>query len=147
MYYRINVSKLNKKIGSPFYEHYFATSEDSVTDKAKAIELLKDFKKMFPIPMYKISMTKWDKVGEPFNLDELIADPSKKLSKSQLKQLTDSTKRMLTKYSVELCLNAVTLNNEGFGASGVADTLIGKWNAYTGNALINAGNDILSVMK
>lgn len=148
MYYRINVSKLNKRIGRPFYEHYFATGENSVTDKTRAIELLNDFKKIFPMPLYKISMTRWETVGESFNVDELTNnDSSKELSKNQLKQLEDSTRLMLTKYSVELCLNAVTLNDEGFDACGVADALIGKWNKRTGNALINAGKDILSIME
>ena len=57
MYYEINVS-LNGK-------HLFATAERSITDIHKANTVCKLFKEKFPEEEgYKITMTKWEKVGK-----------------------------------------------------------------------------------
>lgn len=58
MYYEINVS-LNGK-------HVFATAERSITTPWKAEELYALFLEKFPeIFGYKVSVTRWDKVGTP----------------------------------------------------------------------------------
>lgn len=57
MYYEINVS-LNGK-------HLFATAERSITNVDKANDVCKLFKEKFPEENgYKITMTKWEKVGK-----------------------------------------------------------------------------------
>lgn len=56
MYYEINVS-LNGK-------HLFATAERSITSEGKMESVYKLFLEKFPeTDGYKISVTKWDKVG------------------------------------------------------------------------------------
>lgn len=57
MYYEICVS-LNGR-------HLFATAERSITDIHKAETVYKLFKEKFPeTDGYKITVSKWDKVGE-----------------------------------------------------------------------------------
>ena len=63
MYYEINVSKLNSKTGR--YEHYFATSERSITNMFKLQTVVDDLKNRFPKSEgFKITCTHWQKIGE-----------------------------------------------------------------------------------
>lgn len=63
MYYEINVA-LNGK-------HLFATAERSVTNEWKAKDLYKLFKEKFPeTEGYKISVTKWEKVGYSVDMED-----------------------------------------------------------------------------
>lgn len=63
MYYEINVS-LNGR-------HFFATAERSITDIHKAKEVYALFTKHFPEDEgYKITVTRWEKVGRPVNMEE-----------------------------------------------------------------------------
>lgn len=62
MYYEINVS-LNGK-------HFFATSERSITNPWDLREKLKVFIQKFPESEgYKLSVTKWGKVGQELEID------------------------------------------------------------------------------
>lgn len=62
MYYEINVS-LNGK-------HFFATSERSITNPWDLREKLKVFIRKFPESEgYKLSVTKWEKVGQELEID------------------------------------------------------------------------------
>lgn len=62
MYYEICVS-LNGR-------HLFATAERSITDIHKANTVYKLFKEKFPeADGYKITLTKWDKVGKFIEVD------------------------------------------------------------------------------
>lgn len=62
MYYEINVA-LNGK-------HFFATAERSITNPWDLKEKLKVFINKFPESEgYKISITKWEKVGEELKID------------------------------------------------------------------------------
>ena len=61
MYYEINVT-LNGK-------HFFATAERSITNPWDLRDALKVFLNKFPESEgYKISVTKWEKVGEELNI-------------------------------------------------------------------------------
>ena len=61
MYYEINVT-LNGK-------HFFATAERSITNPWNLRDTLKIFLNKFPESEgYKISVTKWEKVGEELNI-------------------------------------------------------------------------------
>ena len=63
MYYEINVSKLNPQTGK--YEHYFATSERSITNMFKLQTVVDDLKNRFPESEgFKITCTHWQKNGE-----------------------------------------------------------------------------------
>lgn len=62
MYYEINVS-LNGK-------HLFATAERSITVSWDAEKIYKLFKEKFPENEgYKISVTRWEKVGQFIDMD------------------------------------------------------------------------------
>lgn len=62
MYYEINVS-LNGK-------HLFATAERSITDVHKLNAVYKLFTEKFPKEDgYRITVTKWDKVGKPMDME------------------------------------------------------------------------------
>lgn len=64
MYYEINVS-LNGR-------HLFATAERSVTDHHKLQVVYNLFMEKFPEDEgYKITVTKWDKVGKHINAEDL----------------------------------------------------------------------------
>lgn len=57
MYYEINVAKNGK--------HYFATHERSISTEQKAKELLDKLTQAFPESEgYKVSVTKWEKLGK-----------------------------------------------------------------------------------
>ena len=63
MYYEINVSKNGK--------HYFATAERSITSHTQAEGLYMVFKEKFPENEgYEISVTRWEKIGKPVNMNE-----------------------------------------------------------------------------
>lgn len=63
MYYEINVSKNG--------QHLFATAERSVTNNLKAKEVYNLFKEKFPESEgYEISVTRWEKVGKPIDMNE-----------------------------------------------------------------------------
>ena len=62
MYYEINVS-LNGK-------HFFATAERSITNPWDLRKKLKVFIQKFPESEgYKISITKWEKIGQELEID------------------------------------------------------------------------------
>ncbi len=64
MYYEINVAL---KINGKFY-HYFATAERSIDNEEKAIHIANELQEMydnrFGIDNVKITITKWNKVGQ-----------------------------------------------------------------------------------
>ena len=63
MYYEINVS-LNG-------QHLFATAERSATNEWTAEKLYKLFKEKFPEENgYKISMTRWEKIGHEVVMED-----------------------------------------------------------------------------
>ena len=63
MYYEINVSKNGK--------HLFATAERSITFSWEAEKIYNLFKEKFPESEgYKISVTKWEKIGKEININE-----------------------------------------------------------------------------
>lgn len=63
MYYEINVSKNGR--------HLFATAERSITNFTQAEGMYILFKEKFPESEgYEISVTRWDKVGKPINMNE-----------------------------------------------------------------------------
>ena len=63
MYYEINVS-LNG-------QHLFATAERSLTVSWEAEKVYKLFKEKFPESEgYKLTVTKWEKVGYSVNMEE-----------------------------------------------------------------------------
>jgi len=53
MYYEINVAKIAK---DRIYKHFFATAKRSITDKDKAVEVLKTMMEKFPEPEYNITV-------------------------------------------------------------------------------------------
>ena len=62
MYYEINVS-LNGR-------HFFATAERSITSEWEAEKVYKLFKEKFPENEgYKISVTRWSKIGTELNME------------------------------------------------------------------------------
>ena len=64
MYYEINVSKDGK--------HLFATAERSITVSWEAEQIYNLFKEKFPESEgYKISVTKWEKVGKQIDMNEI----------------------------------------------------------------------------
>ena len=64
MYYEINVS-LNGK-------HFFATAERSITNPWDLKDKLNIFIEKFPESEgYKISVTKWEKVGQDMDIDKI----------------------------------------------------------------------------
>ena len=63
MYYEINVA-LNGK-------HLFATADRSITNPYKAEKIYNLFKEKFPEEEgYTISVTEWNKIGKPINMEE-----------------------------------------------------------------------------
>lgn len=68
MYYEINVAKLNKKTGR--YEHFFATSEESITNAFKLEDALRVFVKKFPKEEgYQICATHWQNIGKEIEVN------------------------------------------------------------------------------
>lgn len=62
MYYEINVSKNGS--------HYFATHKRSISYERKAITMYNEFLEKFPIQEgYRVSVTKYEELGEDVTLD------------------------------------------------------------------------------
>lgn len=62
MYYEINVSKNGY--------HFFATAERSITTQQQAEKMYKLFKEKFPESEgYSISVTQWNKIGKPIEIN------------------------------------------------------------------------------
>ena len=69
MYYEINVSKLNPDTGR--YEHYFATSERSITNILKLQKIVDDFKiKFTKSEGFEITLYMFGEKGEEFGIYE-----------------------------------------------------------------------------
>ena len=63
MYYEINESKNGK--------HYLATAERSITSLTQAEGMYMLFKEKFPENEgYEISVTRWEKVGKPIDMNK-----------------------------------------------------------------------------
>lgn len=68
MYFEINVS-LNG-------EHFFATAERSIQDRAKLRSVLEALVAAFPTAIgYEINVTKWINQGEPINVVAVLRNP------------------------------------------------------------------------
>jgi hypothetical protein len=84
MYYEINIAKQNKTIGANGrYEHYFATADRSITDRIRMEKVYADIKKAFPEPDFKISVVRWELVGETINMSLPVKE-----QKTETKQIT-----------------------------------------------------------
>lgn len=66
MWYEISVSKNGS--------HFFATHEKSIKTHNKLIDVLKEFVKVFPEEDgFKISVTKWQTIGDSFDNKDVKA--------------------------------------------------------------------------
>lgn len=66
MYFEINVS-LNG-------QHFFATAERSVTDRAKLAVVLDAMTRAFPAwKGYEVSATEWNNIGERLNVRDILS--------------------------------------------------------------------------
>jgi len=73
MYYEICVSKLRDKGQyKDQYIHYFATAKRSLTSRSEARIVLAHFVQIFPAPMYFISISKQEEIGEGFDVQDFL---------------------------------------------------------------------------
>lgn len=66
MYYEINVSEKRK---DDSYYHLFATANRSLTSIESTKKVYKKLKEAFPEPMYKITVSRWEHVGEGIDIE------------------------------------------------------------------------------
>lgn len=69
MYYEINVAKLTPR-GD--YKHFFATSERSITTLDSLKEVATALNKAFPVPEFRITVTREEHIGYGMSLKEVL---------------------------------------------------------------------------
>jgi len=74
MYYEINIAKQSKlgRIERPDYRHFFATAERSITTESELKAVLLYLVPAFPMPEFNITVTKWEKLGEQVNIEDIL---------------------------------------------------------------------------
>jgi len=72
MYYEININKLKT---SNHYAHYFATAKRSITNKVDAALMLRNLEDKFPMPEYRITISKHHETIYSCSAEKFLENP------------------------------------------------------------------------
>jgi hypothetical protein len=71
MYYEINVSKMTPSVSRPYYKHFFATAERSITTLADMQQVYAALKAAFPQPEYLLTVSRYETSGYVIDMEKL----------------------------------------------------------------------------